>query len=53
MTTRRQLVRFLCAAAGAAMTSAADRPKRDMIVRSKRPEDFETPKKLSARLAQL
>ena len=43
MTTRRQLVRFLCTAAGAAMTSAADRPKRDVIVRSKRPEDFETP----------
>jgi DMSO/TMAO reductase YedYZ molybdopterin-dependent catalytic subunit len=39
--TRRQL--FLFAAAGAGALSAADPEKRDMIVRSTRPEDLEMP----------
>jgi len=39
--TRRQL--FLLAAAGASALSAADPEKRDMIVRSTRPEDLEMP----------
>ncbi|MGH9660775.1 MAG: hypothetical protein ACRD96_19665, partial [Bryobacteraceae bacterium] len=38
MISRR---RFLAAVPAAAFS--ADRPKRDMIVRSRRPEDFEMP----------
>jgi sulfite oxidase len=41
--SRRSLFRSVAALAGALSTHAADKPKRDMIVRSVRPEDLEMP----------